>query len=286
MTSPVRDTRALYYVRTVLLLAWSHNGYHDLPAGEVLRRVRVAGVHGLIVKYGDPAFERAVAAAGVPYGVERFAYARQAEREGAMLADAADAGAAFAVANCEPNDGGGWGDAGADDAVRRLIDAFRRRRPQTPLWICADLRRGRSLDAPFVREAARGGVNGWMPMVYPKAFGVDVASAFDTAYPGATYLGLPCVPVVQTYDGVGAESVRAQVAEARRRGATALSAYVIETATDDELRALAAAVDEPRPADAATLERTARAYVRGAIAILDHGTPAELAAWGRLFAGG
>lgn len=269
----------------MFLLAWCHNGYHDLPAEEVVRRARLASVHGLIVKHGDAAFERAIASAHLPYGVERFAYAAQAEREANMLADAIDAGAAFAVANCEPNDGGGWGDPGADAAARRLIDAFRRRQPQAPLWVCADLRRGRSLDAPFVREAARGGINGWMPMVYPKAFRTSVASAFDAAYPGARYLGLPCAPVIQTYDDIGADAVRAQVEEARRRGATAISAYVIETANDDELRALRTAVGDPRPTDAATLQAAALAYRQGAIAILDHGTPAELASWGRLFAG-
>ncbi len=265
------------------LWGWCHNGYHNLPAAEVLRRARLAGLDALIMKYGDPAFEREIAAGGVRWGVERFAYASQAAHEGAMLADAVDAGAAFAVANCEPNDGGGWGDTGAAAAIRALIEAFRARQPRTPLYVCADLRRGRSLGAPFVREAARGGVDGWMPMVYPKAFGQPAAVAFDAGYPGPEYLGLPCAPVIQTYDGVGPLAVLQQVGEARRRGARGLSAYVLETATDDELRALATARDDP--ADAATLQATALAYVRGAVAILDHGAPGELRAWAELFGG-
>ena len=79
------------------------------PPDEVVRRARLALVDALIIKYGDPAFERAISAAGLEWGVERFAYAAQPEREADMLADAVDAGARFAVANCEPNDGGGLG---------------------------------------------------------------------------------------------------------------------------------------------------------------------------------
>jgi hypothetical protein len=250
-----------------------------------VRRARLAQLDALIIKYGDPEFESAIAAAGISWGVERFAYAAQAAHEGEMLADAVDAGAAFAVANCEPNDGGGWGDGGAPGAVRALIDAFRARHATTPLYIAADLRPGRSLDAPFVREGSpfgSGGIDGWMALVYPKAFGQSAAGAFDAAYPGARYLGLPCDPVIQTYDDPGAALVTEQIAEAKRRGCASISIYVVETATDDELRAGATAKDA-LPRDAGTLRETAAAYVRGAIAILDHGTPTELGAWARLF---
>lgn len=267
----------------MLLFGWCHNGYHDLAAGEVLRRARAARLDALIIKYGDPAFERAITDAAVPWGVERFAYAADAAREGAMLADAVDAGARFAVANCEPNDGGGWGDAGAAAAIRTLIDAFRARQAATPLYIAADLRRGRSLDAPFVIEAARGGVNAWMPMVYPKAFGQSVPDAFTAALPGPAYLGLPCMPVIQTYDDIGAPAVAEEIGECRRRGVQALSIYSVETAREDELQAIAAAKDDPPPAGRAPLESASLAYLRAAIAILDHGTPGELAALGALF---
>ena len=274
---------------SIRLLGWCHNGYHNLPADEVVRRARLAQLDALIIKYGDPEFEHTITAAGIAWGVERFAYAAQAAREGAMLADAVDAGAAFAVANCEPNDGGSWGDAGAAEAIRALIDAFRARHASTPLYIAADLRRGRSLDAPFVREASRGrrvagetGVNGWMALVYPKAFVQTAAAAFDAAYPGARYLGLPCDPVIQTYDDPGPALVTEQITEAKRRGCASISIYVVETATDDELLAVAGAKATLAP-DASTLREAAAAYVRGAIAILDHGTPAELGAWARLF---
>ncbi len=272
--------------------AWCHNGYHNLPPNEVIRRARLARTDALIIKYGDPAFERAITAAGIPWGVERFTYAAQAAREADMLADAVDAGASFAVANCEPNDGGGWSDPGADNAIRTLIDAFRARHPRTPLHICADLRRARSLDTPFVREAARDGIDGWMPMVYPKAFGQSVPRAFDAAYPGATYLNLPCAPVLQTYDNPGPAHITQQIAEARTRGATSISIYVIETATEAELKAVAtsktitSAPSTPTPqplVDSAMLQATRHAYLRGAIAILDHGTPSELRALADLF---
>lgn len=268
--------------RVARLLGWCHNGYHNAPADDVARRARLARLDALIIKYGDPDFERAVARAGIPWGVERFAYAAQPEREAAMLADAVDAGAAFAVANCEPNDGGGWGDDAADAAIRTLVDAFRVRHAGVPLFIAADLRPGRSLDAPFVREASRGGVDGWMALVYPKAFGQSARDAFDAAYPGPRYLGLSCEPVIQTYDDVSPALALEQVAEAKRRGAASLSIYVVETASDDELRAVATARTAPAD-DAAILHAVAAAYVRGAIAILDHGTPSELSAWGRLF---
>lgn len=262
------------------VLGWCHNGYHDLPAAAVARRVRLAGLDALIVKYGDPAFEREISAAGIGWGTERFCFARQAAAEGEMLADAVDAGAAFAVANCEPNDGGAWDDPSAAAAMRALITAFRARQPRAPLYVCADLRPGRSLDAPFVAEAARGGIDGWMPMVYPRAFGQGVREAFDAAYPGAAYCGLPCAPVLQAYGGIGADAVAAQVAEAAARGAASCSIYAVETATDGELRAIASAA----PAAAAdVLRATALAYLRGAVAILDHGTPRELESWGSLF---
>ncbi|MBI5288160.1 MAG: hypothetical protein HY873_04230 [Chloroflexi bacterium] len=138
---------------------------------------------------------------------------------------------------------------------------------------------------PFVREAARGGVDGWMAMVYPKAFGRTVTASFDAAYPGPVYLGLPCAPVIQTYDAIGAPAVLTQVDEARRRGAESLSIYVVETASDEELRAVATAHDEVVPADPCVLQAAALAYLRGAIAILDHGTPAELRMWAELFGG-
>lgn len=268
------------------VLGWCHNGYFDLPPEEVLRRSALARLDGLIIKYGDPAFERAITAAGVTWGVERFAYASQPEREAAMLADAVDAGAAFAVANCEPNDGGGWERAEAAAAIRKLIEAFRGRHETTPLYVCADLRRGRSYEAPFVREAARGGVDGWMAMVYPKAFGQSVAEAFDAAYPGPSYLGWPCAPVIQAYDGIGAATARRQIEEARRRGANDASVYLVEAATEDELRAIASAKADEAAADGDVLREVALAYNRGAIAILDHGTPAELRAWADLFGGG
>ena len=54
-------------------LGWCHNGYHTLAAAEVARRARLAGLDALIIKYGDPAFEGAIATAGITWGVERFA---------------------------------------------------------------------------------------------------------------------------------------------------------------------------------------------------------------------
>jgi len=261
---------------------WCHNGYHDLPAAEVLRRARRAGLDALIIKWGDPAFEREISAQRCPWGTERFAYAADAAGEGRRLADAVDAGASFAVANCEPNDGGGWGGEDAASAARALIDAFRSRHAAVPLYFCADLRRGRSLDAPFVLEAARGGIDGWMPMVYPGAFAQSVTAAFDAAYPGPAYLRLPCAPVLQTYGNGDPRSVAEAMGEAIRRGARGASIYLVETATGAELDAVARA--RATTQDAATLIDLAIAYRAGAIAILDRGTPGALARWGARWA--
>jgi hypothetical protein len=90
--------------------------------------------------------------------------------------------------------------------------------------------------------------------------------------------------VIQTYDNIGPIVVLEQVQEARRRGAQALSFYVVETASDEELRAVATAADQPLT-DPTTLQATALAYLRGAIAILDHGNASELRAWAELFGG-
>ena len=57
----------------------------------------------------------------------------------------------------------------------------------------------------------------------------------------------------------------------------------VETASDDELRAVAARTRDEHENDAAVLRQVHHAYVRGAIAILDHGTPAELRSWAELF---
>ena len=132
------------------------------------------------------------------------------------------------------------------------------------------------------RRRAAASTAGWRSSIRRRS-GRRVAAAFDAAYPGPRYLGLPCAPVIQTYDDAGPALVLEQIAEARRRGAASVSIYVVETATDDELRAVAAANAAPAVAIRPSLREVAAAYVRGAIAILDHGTPAELAAWGRLF---
>jgi hypothetical protein len=76
------------------------------------------------------------------------------------------------------------------------------------------------------------------------------------------------------------------VAEAKRREAQSVSLYVVETASDAELAAFAeASRGGDAPVTAEALQAAALAYVRGGIAILDHGTPTELRAWGRLFGG-
>lgn len=86
---------------------------------------------------------------------------------------------------------------------------------------------------PYQRVLAEH-VAGWLPMVYPAAFGQPVPEAFAAALDGVDFAARPVLPAIQTYGGVGAAMVREQIEEVRGRGLAGYQAYTIAHATDEE----------------------------------------------------
>jgi hypothetical protein len=192
-----------------------------------VQRARDAGLRGVIVKSGYSEAQRAFAEAGVAWASERYAYPDRPEAEGRRLADDVAAGARFAVVNAEVE----WESLDAGP-MQRLVAEFRRLQPSAELYACVDTR-GRRSTLPYQRVLA-GQVAGWIPMVYPRAFRQTVSDAFAAALDAASFDGMPVLPVIQTYDGIGAATVADQIAEVRRRGLGGYSAYTIAHATDAE----------------------------------------------------
>jgi hypothetical protein len=89
-------------------------------------------------------------------------------------------------------------------------------------------------------------VAGWLPMVYPKAFGKSVRAAFSASLDGKDFAGKPVLPTIQTYDHIGAEAVAQQIAEVRRRPdlSGGYQAYTIAHATDAEWAVLTSDAEE------------------------------------------
>ena len=205
--------------------AW-WNQYGSVPLATCVRRARAARVRGVIVKWGYREARDAFVGAGIPWATERYVYPDQPEAEARRLAEDVAAGARFAVINAEVE----W-EALGPEPMERLIAEFRRLQPAAELYACVDTRAGRTA-LPYQRVLA-GHVAGVMPMVYPGAFGQSVRDAFAAALDGVAFTK-PVLPAIQTYGGVGAAVVRAQIEEVRRRGLAGYQAYTIAHATDDE----------------------------------------------------
>lgn len=227
--------------------AW-WNQYGTVPVATCARRAREAGLRGVIVKHGYREARDAFARAGVPWATERYVYPGQPEAEARRLAEDVSAGARFAVVNAEVE----WETLGPE-AMRRLAGEFRRLQPRAELYACVDTR-GERTALPYQRVLAEQ-VSGWLPMVYPLAFRPArpagyVAQAFRDAIDGPStasghrFAGKPVLPVIQTYGGIGAGDVRAQVEEVRRRGLRGAQAYTIAHASDAEWSAFVAATAE------------------------------------------
>jgi len=215
--------------------AW-WNQYGAVPLDVCVRRAKEAALRGVIVKWGYPQARAAFAQAGIPWATERYVYPNQPEVEARRLADDVSAGARFAVINAEAE----WETRGPEP-MRRLIAEFRRLQPAAELYASVDTRGNRTA-LPYQRVLAEH-VEGWMPMVYPGAFQQPVRDAFAAALdpstssgqaPGRAFGGKAVLPTIQTYDGVGPELVREQIAEVRRRGLPGYQAYTIAHATDAE----------------------------------------------------
>jgi len=210
--------------------AW-WNQYGPVPLATCVRRAHDARLRGVIVKHGYPEARDAFAHAGVPWAVERYAYPGQPEAEARRLAEEIGRGARFAVINAEAE----WEPLGPEP-MQRLIAEFRRLQPHAELYACVDTRGGRTT-LPYQRVLA-GYVAGWMPMVYPKAFGQSVREAFAAALDGVSFAA-PVMPALQTYGEIGPGMVTEQIAEVQRRGLAGYQAYTIAHATDAEWAALA-----------------------------------------------
>jgi hypothetical protein len=218
--------------------AW-WNAYGSMPLDVCVRRARDARLRGVIVKWGYPHARAAFVGAGFPWATERYVYPDQPEAEARRLAADVAEGARFAVINAELE----WEPLGPEP-MRRLVAEFRRLQPEAELYASVDTRGGRTA-LPYQRVLA-GHVAGWMPMVYPKAFGRSVREAFTASLdaPVMRDARLPVLPTIQTYDGIGASAVRGQIAEVRRRGLRGYQAYTIAHATDAEWAAIVEDVEE------------------------------------------
>lgn len=205
--------------------AW-WNAYGTAPLAACVRRARLAGLGGVIVKWGYRDARDAFVRERIPWATERYVYPDQPEAEARRLADDIAAGARFAVINAEVK----WEPLGPEP-MRRLIAEFRRLQPVAELYACVDTRGERSA-LPYQRVLAEH-VAGWLPMVYPGAFGQPVRDAFAAALDHVDF-NKPVLPAIQTYGGAGAAMVREQIEEVRRRGLPGYQAYTIAHATDEE----------------------------------------------------
>lgn len=221
--------------------AW-WNQYSRLSTERCVERAKAARLDGMIIKYGYPEVERAFTEAGIPWATERYVYPRQPETEATMLADAVDAGAVAAVINAEVE----WEPLGLEPMLR-LIDSFLTRHPEVELYASTDTR-GERLNLPYQRVLGRH-IAGWLPMVYPLAFRPTrprgyVAAAMRDSLDNRDFGGIPVLPTIQTYDSIGPEAVREQLAEVARRGLGGYQAYTIRHATDNEWAEIVASAPE------------------------------------------
>ena len=223
---------------------WNGNGPIDHDLFAVVHRAQQAQLDYVVVKYGHPDVEQAFAAGGIRWGTERFVYANDAAGEAAMLANAVDAGAAFAVINAEG--GGGFDDSqDAGHAMDELIAMFKGRHPDTPLYASIDTRGGR-LGSPY-QQVAIARCDGLMPMIYPLAFyehrpaGYVHSAVGDSLSP--IYAAGPIIPIhptLQAYpnessgESMGGNDVLEEIRQAAGYTVRSLSFYTIGHATDDE----------------------------------------------------
>lgn len=211
---------------------WNQNSDNSFDLPRMVQRAKDARLAGVVVKYGFPAVEQAFTAANIPFAIERYVYPNNPEGEAQRLANAVDAGAVAAVINAEVE----WEPAGPEP-MERLIAAFRARHPTVELYASVDTR-GDRLNDPYQRVLAQH-IAGWLPMVYPLAFYPGrpegfVTRAFGDCLNGKDFGGIPVLPTIQTYDGIGAEAVAAQLAWVKVKGLLGCQAYTIAHATDEE----------------------------------------------------
>jgi len=220
---------------------WNENSDRSFNLDLCVRRAKDARLVGAIIKWGYPKTEQAFTAAGIPWAVERYVKYSQPEVEGQRLANAVGVGAVAAIINAEEGGdeqtGGHWERDTDGQAMRTLIATFRQRCPDIELYASVDTR-GDRLNDPYQRVLAQH-IAGWLPMVYPLAFRPNrpsgfVTRAFADCLDGKDFGGIPVLPTIQTYDGIGKQAVVDELAEVKRRGLPGCQAYTIPHATDEE----------------------------------------------------
>jgi hypothetical protein len=112
--------------------------------------------------------------------------------------------------------------------------------------------RGNRLGLPY-QQVLRRHITGWLPMIYPKTFGQGVAKAFSACLDGKDFGGIPILPTIQTYDGLGAAAVAEELAAVNLRALLGCQAYTIAHATDAEWAEFAREEDTMSEADKAEL---------------------------------
>ena len=222
------------------------NQYGSVSLRDCVQRAKELN-QGVIVKWGYWQEFDAFKNAGIPVAIERYGYPNQPVVEATRLAEGIARGAEFAVINAEIE----WEQAGAagGQAMKQLLDEFKRRTPQrTEIYGSVDTR-GNRTQQPYQQELAKD-ATGWMPMIYPKAFffppfqpTVDVPAAFRNSLDmSQSFRNKPVFPTIQTYDGIGALAVNLQLAEVERRQLPGCQAYTVCHATNSEWRAFVSGI--------------------------------------------
>ena len=227
--------------------AW-WNRYGTVPLASCVQRAKEARLRGVIVTRGYPEVSSAFARSGIPWATAAYVYPDRPDMEARRLAQEIVAGARFAAINAEAE----WERLGPEP-MERLIAEFRRHQPTAELYASVDTRASR-MALPYQRVLAEH-VTGWLPMVYPKAFGQSVRDAFAASLDGKSFGGKPVLPTIQTYGHIGAEAVAQQTAEVRRRGLPGYQAYTIAHATDAEWSVL---TDDAEEDDMAAIDKLQR----------------------------
>lgn len=215
---------------------WNHFGNVPLETC-VDRAKRLNG--GVIVKWGFWDAFNAFKQAGVPVAIERYVYPTQPLLEASRLADGINRGAEFAVINAEVE----WETQPARP-MEELIARFRSFHPDIELYAAVDTR-GTRTSLPYQRVLGQH-IAAWMSMVYPRAFRPHmpahmVSAAFRDCFDmGQNFYGKPHVPIIQTYDRIGAAAVVEQLDQVARRGFPGVSAYTVCHALAQEWSAFVA----------------------------------------------
>lgn len=205
---------------------WSWwNSFGTVPLETCVDRAkRLNG--GVIVKWGYWEAFNAFRQAGVPVAIERYVYPTQPIAEAKRLSDGMNRGAEFAVINAEVE----WETQRARP-MEQLISEFRQYQPNAELYAAVDTR-GTRTSLPYQRVLGQH-ITAWMSMVYPKAFRPHmpahmVTAAFRDCFDsGQSFYGKPHVPIIQTYNHIGAAAVVEQLDQVAARGFPGVSAYTV-----------------------------------------------------------